>query len=224
MKRLSRFFAMAATAVIGIATPVLPAEHSGPSSDGRRDATATRKMLRTFCWQSRITFEVSGAQRRSDVFKVAYDVNGSLQRTQIGGESAKGKVRGPDGKKLSKKQLEAGREFVLQANNQLDAYLNPLFAERPLRRPPRTVEGNDLLLESHNVVHPGDTVRSFCPTATRLPRTLHATATIDGSPMQLDVTFGVLDFGPYHPAKSVTTTSWNGMPLSITTENSNYSE
>ncbi len=42
--------------------------------------------------------------------------------------------------------------------------------------------------------------------------------------MQLDVTFGVLDYGPFHPAKSVTTTSWNGMQLQITTENSDYSD
>jgi hypothetical protein len=214
---------MAATAVIGIATPAFPQNTPDLQAMGA-GMRQNQEMLRTFSWQSRVTFEVSGAQRRSDVYKVAYDFNGSLQRTQIGGESAKGKVRGPDGKKLSKKQLEAGRAFVLQASNQLDAYLNPLFAERAVATATATVDGNDMLLESHNVVHPGDTVTIVLSDATRLPRSLRATATIDGSPMQLDVTFGVLDFGPYHPAKSVTTTSWNGMPLTITTENSNYSE
>jgi hypothetical protein len=158
------------------------------------------------------------------VYKVAYDANGSLQRTQISGEIAKGKVRGADGKKLSKKQMEAGRGFVMDAKNQLDAYLSPTFAERAVKTSTVTVDGDTLKLTSHDVVRPGDSVEIVLSKATRLPQTLHATANIDGSPMTLDVSFGVLDFGPYHPAKSVTTTSWDGIPLSITTENSDYSE
>jgi hypothetical protein len=73
------------------------------------------------------------------------------------------------------------------------------------------------------VVNPGDTVVVTLSNTTREPKTLHATATIEGSTMELDVTFQVLDFGPFCPAKSVTTTSWNGMQLQITTENSDYS-
>jgi hypothetical protein len=183
-----------------------------------------QETLRTYTWQSRITFFVNGAQRRTDVYKVAYDENGSLQRTQLSGEIAKDKVRGPDGKKLTKKQFEAGRAFALDAKNQLDAYLSPLSAERAVSTATATIDGDNLRLESHNVVNTGDTVTITLSDATRLPKTLKATATIDGSPMTLDVTFGVLDYGPYHPAKSVTTTSWNGIPLSITTENSDYSE
>jgi hypothetical protein len=180
--------------------------------------------LRTYTWQSRITFTVNGIQQRSDVYKVAYDENGSLQRTQISGETTKGKVRGPDGKKLSKKELEAGRAFVLDAKNELDAYLSPLFAERAVATSTATADGETLRLESHDVVHPGDTVEIVLSDASLLPKTLKATATVDGSPMTLDVTFGILDYGPYHPAKSETTTSWNGIPLTITTENSDYSE
>ncbi len=223
MTRMTRLFAIAAITTIGFSTTV----YAQGSLDLRAMGAGMRRnqeMLRTYSWQSRITFDVNGAQRRSDVYKVAYDFNGSLQRTQIGGQTAKGKVRGPDGKKLSKKQVEAGRAFVLDASNQLDAYLNPLFAEKAVATASATVDGEDLRLESHDVVHPGDTVNIILSDATRLPRSLHATATIDGSPMQLEVTFGVLDYGPYHPARSVTTTSWNGIPLTITTENSDYSD
>ncbi len=223
MTRMTRLFAIAAITTIGFSTTV----YAQGSLDLRAMGAGMRRnqeMLRTYSWQSRVTFLVYGAQRRSDVNKVAYDGNGSLQRTQIGTETAKGKVRGPDGKKLSKKQLEAARAFVLKAKSQLDGYLSPLFAERAVATSTATVDGEVLRLQSHNVVHNGDTVEIVLSNATRLPKTLQATATIDGSPMKLEVTFGVLDYGPYHPARSVTTTSWNGIPLSITTENSDYSD
>jgi len=223
MNRPTLFFAVAATAMIGMSTPASAQSTPNLQAMGA-GMRRNQETLRTYTWQSRVTFVVDGVQRRSDVYKVAYDENGSLQRTQTGGETAKGKVRGPDGKKLSKKQLEAGRAFVLDAKNQLDAYLSPVFAERAVATATATVDGNDLRLESHDVVRPGDTVKIILSNATRLPKTLTATATIDGSPMTLDVTFGVLDFGPYHPAKSVTTTSWNGIQLTITTENSDYSK
>lgn len=223
MNRLTRIFVIAVTTVIGFSTAV---SAQGPPNLQTLAAGMRRNQetLRTYTWQSRIIFFVNGAQRRSDLYKVAYDENGSMQRTQLSGETAKGKVRGPDGKKLSKKQLEAGRAFVHDAKNQLDAYLSPLFAERAIAAATIAIDGEKLRLESHDVVHPGDTVTVMLSSANRLPKTLQATATIDGSPMTLEVTFGVLDYGPYYPAKSVTTTSWNGIPLTITTENSNYSE
>ncbi len=223
MTRPIQFFALAAAATFGLTAPAFTQEPLNLEAAGvamRRN----QEMLRTYTWQSKVTFLVNGVQRRSDVYKVAYDANGSLQRTQISGEVAKGKVRGAEGKKLSKKQLEAGRAFVVDAKNQLDAYLSPLFAEKAVKTSTATVDGDLLRLQSQDVVRPGDSVEIVLSNATRLPKTLHAKATIDGSPMELEVTFGVLPYGPYHPAKSVTNTSWQGIPLTITTENSDYSE
>lgn len=223
MHRSTKFLAAATTAVIGLSMAVFAQNPPDLQTMGA-GMRKNQETLRTFKWQSKVTFLVNGVQRRSDVYKVAYDENGSLQRTQTGGEVAKGKLRGPDGKKLSKKQLEDGRAFVLNAKKQLDAYLSPLFAERAVATAAATIEGEILRLESHDVVHPGDTVEIVLSNATRLPKTMTATATVDGSPMTLEVTFGVLDYGPYHPAKSVTTTSWNAIPLTITTENTDYAD
>lgn len=223
MQRSTQFLAATTTAVIGLSMAVFAQNPPDLQTMGA-GMRKNQETLRTFKWQSKVTFLVNGVQRRSDVYKVAYDENGSLQRTQTGGEVAKGKLRGPDGKNLSKKQLEDGRAFVLNAKKQLDAYLSPLFAERAVATAAATIEGEILRLESHDVVHPGDTVEIVLSNATRLPKTMTATATVDGSLMTLEVAFGVLDYGPYHPAKSVTTTAWNGIPLTITTENTDYAE
>jgi hypothetical protein len=221
MNRLPRFVTIAAT-IISVSMPVVSQESPDLQALG---AGLRRNLeeLQNYTCQSKITFLVDGVQRRVDVYKIRYDANGWLQRTQISGETAKGDVRGPNGKKLSKKQQEAALEFVTKAKNQLTAYLSPLFAEKAVASASVTVDGDVFRLLSRDVVNPGDTVLVTFSTATQEPKTLHATATIEGSPMELDVTFQALDFGPFCPAKSVTTTSWNGMQLTITTENSDYS-
>jgi len=101
MKRTTGILVTTVATMIGLTSPVLaqsPPDLRAMGAGMRRN----QETLRTYSWQSRITFTVNGVQRRSDVYKVAYDENGSLQRTQISGETAKGAVRGPDGKKLSK--------------------------------------------------------------------------------------------------------------------------
>jgi len=222
MKRTTTVFAVAIT-VLGGAAHLQSQEPVDLQKVGAA-VRVNQEEIRTYSWQSRVTYMVDGMQRKVEVFKVEYGENDWMQRTQIGGETAKGTVKGPDGKKLSKKQQEAALDFVAKAKNQLDAYLSPLFAEKAVATATTTVEGEDLILLSQNVVNKGDTVKFSLSNATRAPKTLNVSATIEGSPMQLDVTFGVLEWGPFHPAKSVTTTSWNGMQLQITTENSDYSD
>ena len=45
---------------------------------------------------------------------------------------------------------------------------------------------------------------------------------IEGTPVALDVTFESIEYGPNHVSKSITTSAWKGMKLTIITENSNY--
>ena len=182
-----------------------------------------QKDLQQYTWESQVQYEVNGVQRRIDRFRVRYDGNGSLERTQTGGESVKGKLRRPNGKKLSKKEREAAHAFAMEVKGQLDAYLNPLFAARAVSTAVATVEEDTIHLQSHDVVNTGDTVKIDLALGSKLPKTLKATTTVGGSPVELDVSFGALEYGPSHPAQSITTAEWEGMKLTIITENSNYS-
>ena len=47
---------------------------------------------------------------------------------------------------------------------------------------------------------------------------------IGGSPVELEVSFDSIDYGPNYPARSITTTVWEGIELKIITENSNYAK
>lgn len=178
--------------------------------------------LRQYSWESKVTFLVDGVQRRVDTYTMRYVMGGMLQNMQVSSKVEKGKIRRPDGKKLTKKEMEAAREFVSEAKRQLDNYLNPLFAEKAVASAVATPEGEILRLRARGVITSGDSVEIELVQSSLRPLTAKVTTSIEGSPVNLDVTFGSIDYGPNHPARSVTTTEWQGIPLTITTENSNY--
>lgn len=178
--------------------------------------------LQKYTWESRIAFEVEGVQSRVDTFTVRYVMGGALEKMQISSKVEKKKVRRPDGSKFSKKELEAARDFVYEAERQVYNYLNPLFAEKAVASAEATSDGETMILRSRDVISTGDTVEIELVQSSLRPKTARVTTSIGGSPVNLDVTFGSIDYGPNHPARSVTTTAWQGMKLTITTENSNY--
>jgi hypothetical protein len=178
--------------------------------------------IRKYSWQTKMTFFVDGEQQRVDVFTVRYVMGGMVEKMQISSEQAKGQVRGPDGKKLKKKELEAAREFVLEVKGQLDGYLNPLFAEKAVATS-KVLKGEDtILLVSRNVMTSGDVVEITLDQSTKKPISATIKTEVEGSPVALDVTFDSIEYGPNYPLKSTTTSQWRGIDLAILTENSNY--
>jgi hypothetical protein len=169
-----------------------------------------------------MTLLVDDQQRRMDTFTVRILPNGSVEKMQTSSEVAKGKVRGPDGKKLSKKELEAAREFVLRVKDQLDGYLNPMFAEKAVKTSSVKREEGKIILESHDVMTTGDSVVITIRQATARPAAADIRTAVDGSPVSLEVMFDSIEHGPNYPSRSVTTGTWNGMKVTIVAENSNY--
>lgn len=180
--------------------------------------------LRHYAWQSITTYHVNGVQRRQMVYRISYDSQGMLVKVQQSGTVAKEKLRGPDGKKLKKEQIEAAYEFALDVRSQLTGYLDPMLAEKAVRTSEVTEEGEALLLRSTGVVTAGDVVEIRLDRATHLPLSLKADSTIGDAPVTLEVRFEAADFGPYYPVHSVTRSTWNGLELSITTQDSDYVE
>ena len=212
-------------AVVAMTTMAGTTSLAQEQPDLRRMASGMRmnqEELQKYKWESRVAFEVDGVQRRVDTYTVRYVMGGMKEKLQISSDVAKGKVRRPDGSKFSKKELEAAQEFVFEAKRQLDNYLNPLFAEKAVASAVVMTNDETLLLLSRNVITTGDTVEIALVQSSRRPKTAKITTTIGDSPVELELTFGSIDYGPNHPANSITTTEWQGIKLVITTENSNY--
>jgi hypothetical protein len=156
MKRLKWLGAIVAIAMISGTASLAQEQLDLPKM--AKKMRQNQEELRRYSWQTKTTFLVNDELRRSDTYTVRYVMGGMVEKMQINREVAKGKVRRPDGKKLSKKELEAARVFITDVKNQLDGYLNPLFAEKAVATSKvLTGEGNILLL-SQGVVTSGDSV------------------------------------------------------------------
>jgi hypothetical protein len=220
MKRLKWLGAIVAIAMISGTASLAQEQLDLPKM--AKKMRQNQEELRRYSWQTKTTFLVNDELRRSDTYTVRYVMGGMVEKMQINSEVAKGKVRRPDGKKLSKKELEAARVFITDVKNQLDGYLNPLFAEKAVATSKvLTGEGNILLL-SQGVVTSGDSVEIALNESTHKPISARIRTAIEGTPVALDLTFGSIEFGPNHPERSITTSEWQGFKLSIITENSNY--
>jgi len=222
MNRLKLFVAIAAVAMTaGTAT------FAQDQVDLKKMASQMRQNqeeLRQYSWETKRIFLVDGVQRRADIFTVRYVMGGMLEKMQLSSEVAKGKVRRPDGKKLSKKEQEAAMEFVVAVKDQLDGYLNPLFAEKAVATSKILEGGGTLLLLSHDVMTTGDSVEITLSESTHQPISASIKTAIDGSPVALDIEFGAIEYGPNYTSRSITTSAWQGFELAIITENSNYAD
>jgi hypothetical protein len=178
--------------------------------------------IRQYSWDMKLTFLINDEQRRVDTYTVRYVMGGQLEKMQMSSEVAKGKVRGPDGKKLKKDEQEAARQFVIDVKNQLDGYLNPLFAEKAVKTASARIEDGKIILNSRDVVTTGDSVQIILNQSTKRPLTAQIRTAVEGTPVALDVSFDSIEYGPNYVSKSITTSAWKGMKLIILTENSNY--
>ena len=219
MNRMKCLVAIAAMTV-GVAATA-PAQEIDRSTMAKK-MRKNQEELRQYSWETKMTFFVNDEMRRSDTFTVRYVMGGMVEKMQINSEVAKTKVRRPDGKKLSKKELEAAREFIIDVKNQLDGYLSPLFAEKAVATSKVLMGDGTILLLSQGVVTSGDTVEITLTEGTHRPVSAKVKTAIEGTPVALDMTFGTIDYGPNHPERSITTSEWQGFKLSIITENSNY--
>ena len=179
--------------------------------------------IRRYAWDSKIFYSVDGVQKIIDTYSSRYNSGGFLEKMQTGNTVVnKDKVRLPNGKKLSKKEREAAYEFIRKAKEQLDNYLNPMFAEKAVRTAVATDHGEELVLEAKDVVTNGDSVVVRLVRSSQRPLSMKVRTTIEEAPLTLEATFGSMDYGPNYTAKSITETSWMGLGLRIETENSNF--
>ena len=220
MKRSKCLATLAVIAMITAATAF--AQEALDLDEASAMMRRNQEEIRQYTWDMKLTFLINDQLRRVDAYTVRYVMGGMIEKMQINSQVAKDKVRGPDGKKLKKDEQEVARQFVIDVKNQLDGYLNPLFAEKAVKTASARFEEERVFLQSHDVVTTGDSVLITIDRASKRPLTAEIRTTIEGTPVALDVTFGSIDYGPNHVARSITTSAWKGMRLTIITENSNY--
>jgi hypothetical protein len=182
-----------------------------------------QEQLQNYTWQANYTYTVNGVLKRTDVYRIRTK-DGFQERMQLKSERDKAPVRRANGKKLSKKERQAAYEWVMEAKKQLDAYLNPMFAEKAVSTAAATTEGENLILTATDVIKPGDSVVIRYARSTLDARSASVRTMVGDSPVALEIEFASLEYGPNYTARSVTTGRWQEFDLVISTVNSNINK
>ena len=185
---------------------------------------SNQEALRDYAWQSRVSVEVDGEEKKADLYQVRYNMDGELEKTRMGGEAEEKKVRGPMRKHKVKKAKKNANEFAGELGDQIEAYLQPDSVAKALSTAFARVDGGILLLHSQDIVQDGDSVDFGLVETTKQPMTLTVETTADGSPVEVEVTFQRLDDGPNYAAQTVVNTTFEGKKLKIVTENFSYAK
>jgi hypothetical protein len=153
---------------------------------------------------------------------VRYVMGGMTEKMQLNSQVSKEKVRRANGKKLSKKELETARVFLVDVKNQVEGYLNPLFAEKAIATAKVLKGEGEMLLLSRDVMTSGDSVEIKFAQFGRKPISATIKTAIEGAPVAVELEFGSIEYGPNYTARSVTTSQWQEFKVTFVTENSNY--
>lgn len=223
MKHIKRSFVLSAVLfAMALTGGSLDAQEQPDPGKIATQMKENQEALRQYVWQSRISVEVDGEQRKVDLYQMRYNFDGDLERTRMGGESEEKEVRGPVRKRVADKKKKQAHEFADEVNKKLQAYLRPNTMEKALKTASVRADQGVLHLQSQNVVESGDSVEFALVQTTKQPMTLQVRTTIDESPVELNVNFQKLDEGPNYAARSIINTNWEKKKVTVTTENFSY--
>jgi hypothetical protein len=178
-----------------------------------------QESLHNYSWESRVSMTVDGEQKKVDLFKVRYDMDGQLQKTRMGGEADTKKVRGPIRKKVAKKKKKQAGEFGDELREQLATYTEPASLQKAIQSAFSKTEAGVFKLQANDVVEPGDSILIQVVAATGQPMSLTVNTAVEDSAVVLDVTFQKLDDGTNYVARSTIDTEYDGKKIEVVTEN-----
>ena len=222
MTRISSF-------VVGIAVLLLAsvAVLAQPKVDLQQVAAgmkSNQEALRDYAWQSRVSVEVDGEEKKVDLYQVRYNMSGELEKTRMGGEADEKKVRGPIRKQRAKKKEKNAHEFAEELGDQIEAYLSPESVAKALSTAFARVDEGLLRLHSQDILQKGDSVDFSLVQTTKQPMTLTVETTAGDSPVEFEVTFQKLDDGTNYAVQLVVNTQFEGKKLKIVTENFSHTK
>ena len=220
MKRVVLFVVIVCAAILATGSA------HAQDQDAIQSAAASMKQnlesLRQYAWQSRVNVSVDGEEKRVTLFQVRYNVDGELEKTAMGGEENQKKVRGPIRKNVAKKKKKQAHEFATEATQTIDAYMTPESIKKAMSQAFARKEDGMLKLRSEGVVKQGDSIELALVEATNQPMSFSIQSTVDESSISVEITFQKLDDGTNYPARTIVTTTFDGKPLKIETENFSY--
>ena len=221
----SRAYAALAAVAVLAANP--SAQHV--AHDFAEAQRANQAALRHFTWKSRTELRIDGEVKQVRLEQVRFALDGQLQKTAIGGESAatasRPTVPGPAGalkKRIVARKAEALTSTLADLAHLAESYahLSPerrqTFASRAVASPDGAVVGA-LRLSGRDVVMPGDRLTAWIDPASGVPRRVEIATFHDGQAVTIATDYRRLPAGLTYQARSVLRYPTQGLDVTVET-------
>ncbi len=207
-----------ATLVVAFSAVSLGAESPGET---RRAELAARfgaaqrangGLLRSYIWQSRTQVQVEGETKKVLLYEVRFDLDGKVQRTEVGGtappQKSSRRKRGVRAR-ITKKKQEKGQELARLVTDVAKDYTMAsagtwldFFQKASYHDGEGDLEGT-IRVQASGFVVAGDTVKIWIDSGTDLPRQFEFWTTRDGQVVEGTVEYRAIEDGPNYPARTV---------------------
>lgn len=183
--------------------------------------------LRKYQWKSRVEVRRGGETSNVQVFLMRYGLDGSLQRTPIGGAPAgRERPRPPLVRRIAEKKTKEVQELVRQLTELAQSY-----ASLPPERMPAALAGARMItplggatdsvqVQATGVLQPGDSVTMSLESATHQQQRVEVRTFLDAKPVTVMSEFRRLPEGPTYAARVVV--EYPSETLQIVTDSFDY--
>jgi hypothetical protein len=194
---------------------------------------ANAAALREYTWKSRTELSLKGETRNVRLEQVRYDLDGRLQKTQIGGggqpqDPGSGRARsgGPLRQRVIAKKQEEFRDLMndLAALAESYAHLPPdrlqAFATHATFTKGQGIETGSVRIDGRSVLRAGDEMVVWIDPVSAMTRRVEIRTTLESKPVHLVADYRSLENGLTYQARSVL--RYPDLQLNLTVENFDY--
>ncbi len=184
--------------------------------------------LKQYSWTMRVEIILKGETRSTSLYKMRFDIDGKVQKTQISGgqsESRGGRRRGLGGR-IRKKKTNEMQEKIQALNQTTMSYIyahptkfREFFTSAEIWDG-RGAQSGQLKIQGNGFNQPDDSVVMWLDKPSRSPVKLDVEARFDDEPLLITADYRKLPDGPTYVAR--TTTQYPDDEIEIKVENFDY--
>jgi hypothetical protein len=223
---------LAGAAVVAL----LPAFVGAPAAQQREFVQAQRanvEALREYAWKSRTELKLKGESRHVRLEQVRYDLDGRLQKTQIGGglqsqetRGGRGRSGGPIRQRVNAKKQEEFSDLMNDLATLAASYTHlppdrlQAFGARATISKGQGIETGSIRIEGRDVLAAGDAMVVWIDPVSSMMRRVEITTALDAKPVGVVADYRSLDNGLTYQARAAL--RYPEKEVELTVENFEY--
>jgi hypothetical protein len=189
-----------------------------------RSQRQNEQALRQYTWKSRNEVKKNGESKNTQIFLMSYDIDGKVQKSQIGGSAPQSMPKGPILASIARKKKEEFIEQINSLRDQVEAYshlpaekIQTFLASATINA---RLDQGMVQIKGENVLQRGDSMSIWLDTTTRKQRRVEILTFLERNPVKAVIEFRDLPAGPTYMARTLV--DYQKEALQLITENFDY--